>query len=797
MKKTILPGLALVIAIFLFSVAANAQALDTVLKKHGEQYQPERAYLHYDKSTYYPGETIWFKAYLMEDIYPAFGSKTFYLDWVGENGQLLSHTVWPLIEGASAGQFTIPSTYTGGAIHVRGYTKWMLNFDTSFLYTKNIRVLSKTPVNATAAKAAIPTLQFFPEGGELVAGVPNKIAFKANDQWGRPVNVKGEVRDNKGAVVQSFASVHDGLGALSMLPQAGNTYTARWKDAKGTEHTTTLPAVKASGISMQVTQSPGRRSVLLYATPGSPESPAKLNLVGTMNGRMAFRTTADLSPRGNTLKIIPTQSFPTGILTITVFDAGWKPLAERITFINNNDYSFPTQMTVEHWGLSKRARNEIRITVPDSLEANLSISVTDAEIEHDSSHTIMSELLLSGYLKGEVYNPSYYFSGNSDTVQQHLDLVMLTHGWRRFNWDNLVKGVLPTITYPKDTSYLTVSGQIYGATRGQVGAGDNIVLILKENDTSSKMVFLPIDQKGVFADPELMFFDTLQVYYQVKSKILRGADVRFMTSRLPAPTYGPTGTRLSVFPPLSDTTGQYRHSLLAGESLRLAQSNNARMMENITVTAKAKTPLQQIDEKYTRGLFSGPDAVQFDLINNPALGHINILDYLSGRVAGLQITGGGESIQWRGGQPQIYLDEIATDVDMIRSVPVSDIAYIKVFRPPFVGSGGGGGSGAIAIYTRKGGDVASTPGKGLDRNTIAGYTAIRQFYSPNYSTIDRRNEARDVRTTLYWNPMVLTSAKNRSVVLRFYNNDTAKAFRVVIEGMTREGLLTRYVEMME
>jgi hypothetical protein len=91
-------------------------------------------------------------------------------------------------------------------------------------------------------------------------------------------------------------------------------------------------------------------------------------------------------------------------------------------------------MTVEHWGLNKRARNEIQITVPDSLPANFSVAVTDASIDTDSSDNIISHLLLTGDIKGQVYNPSHYFLNTSDSINQHLDLVMLTHGWRRFNW---------------------------------------------------------------------------------------------------------------------------------------------------------------------------------------------------------------------------------------------------------------------------------------------------------------------------------------------------------------------------
>ena len=128
-------------------------------------------------------------------------------------------------------------------------------------------------------------------------------------------------------------------------------------------------------------------------------------------------------------------------------------------------------------------------------------------------------------------------------------------------------------------------------------------------------------------------------------------------------------------------------------------------------------------------MFSGGDAYTFDLVNDRLTSAaMNIFSYLQGRVAGLQITnqGNNTSLSWRGGTPQVYIDEIPTDVSMIQNIPVTDIAYVKVFRPPFMGGMGGAG-GAIVIYTRRGDDVKQEEGRGVDKTTIAGYTALREF----------------------------------------------------------------------
>lgn len=782
----------------LLILQGHSQGIDSVLERYAADFQPEKTWLHFDKSSYYPGETIWFKAYLMETLFPATESKTLYIDWIGENGSLLSHSVAPLVDGTTNGQLEIPSGYTGQFIHVQAYTKWMLNFDTAFLYSRDIRIL---PGNPTAARpvrpAVIATLELFPEGGDMIAGVSNRIAFKASDQWGRPLQIKGVVQDNKGATIDSLRILHDGMGSFYLNPRQDQNYVVKWTDQKGEVHKTALPTAKTSGISMQVTNRDNRCTVNLYGTDQLSETQKTVHLVGTINQRMAFKTEVPIT-QGGVRRIIPTGNLPSGIMTITVFDQSWNAMAERIVFINNHDFSFEPSMEVKHWGLGKRKKNEIQITLPDSLQAaSLSISVTDASIEKDTTNNVISHFMLTSDIKGRVNNPAYYFSGNSDSVARHLDLVMLTHGWRRFKWEDVTSGKLPRITYPRDTGYLSLSGKVFGVAKGQLSGKESIVLLVKA-DSTSKMFIMPIQTDGSFNDPDIVFFDTVKVYYSLKSKFLRQAEARFMTERLPAPNYSAFIKNFLPPHPLSDTIGTYRHSLLAAQAARIRDMNKGKMMENITVTARQKTTIQAMEERYPSGMFKGGDGYQFDLANDPAsAAYMNVLNYLQGKVAGLQIstTEGTASLSWRGGSPQLYLDEAPVDADLISTVPVTDIAYVKVFRPPFMG-GFNGGNGAIAVYTRRGNDSQNRPGTGLSSNTIAGYTPIRQFYSPNYDRFDPRNEQPDTRTTLYWNPLV-TTIKSKPVVISFFNNDSTKAFRVVIEGMSKEGLITHYEQIME
>jgi hypothetical protein len=124
---------------------------------------------------------------------------------------------------------------------------------------------------------------------------------------------------------------------------------------------------------------------------------------------------------------------------------------------------------------------------------------------------------------------------------------------------------------------------------------------------------------------------------------------------------------------------------------------------------------------------------------------------------------------------------------------MSEIAMVKVIDPPFIGANGNGQGGAISVYLKKG--VSASSVKGLDAVNIAGYSPIKEFYSPDYSSTN--SDSSDLRKTLYWNPFVVTDKTHRRILLPFYNNDMTKRMRVIIEGCNEEGKLTRVEKIIQ
>ena len=252
------------------------------------------------------------------------------------------------------------------------------------------------------------------------------------------------------------------------------------------------------------------------------------------------------------------------MLQVTLFDEDYRPLAERAVFVNNNDYRFRPGMRITTKGVGKRERNVLEIEVEDTLLSNMSLAVTDAGLVTDTATNIVSDLLLSGEVKGYVHQPAQYFDSDEDSVKHFLDLVMMTHGWRRIDWKNVTDGKMPAITYPKETDYMQLKGSIYGIQDKNVLKNENMFLIFKGKKEGNQTLMLPIDQNKEFIQKGFLFFDTLQVYYQLtgNKSLSNRMTINFQTGLLPVLFKAYNGI----------ATEPYTWSYSVEDSLRLARS---------------------------------------------------------------------------------------------------------------------------------------------------------------------------------------------------------------------------------
>lgn len=792
-----------------YGQVASIQALKSSIDNYSAGHIIENAYIQYDKPVYNPGETIWFKAYILTAEGATRVSKNLYVDFIDTTGAILMHGVYPVQISAAAGNFDIPAKYRQRSIHVRAYTRWMLNFDSAFLYDKDIRIIQPPPPGSkpVAKPVTIAGVQFFPEGGDCIAGIKTKLAFKASYNNGMPANIHGTVVNSKGEVVDTFTTMHDGMGYFYLTAQPGETYTAQWQDEQGATYTTALPAVKTDGASLQLSQSKTNVGLLITRSYNAPATYTKMHIVAAMQQQAVYIAPVDLDKTTVSSGNIPLSQLSTGILQVTLLDSTWQPVAERIIFINKNDYSFKPAVHFDTTGIGKREKNVLVIDVPDTLDGNLSVSVTDAGVGTDSTDDIVARFMLTGQLKGNVYHPSQYFAATSDSVAQQLDLVMLTNGWRRFKINEIIAGTVPPLLYAADTNYLTLGGKVAGVKPGKQKQAASIMAIVtgvKPGDSAKTYLMMPINNDGTFAQPNFSFYDTLRVFYQLtppKITWLNNNDGVTFSSALAAPKdiyYN----KLNPIYNGVDTTGNYYNAMLAVQQARLAELLKQTTLQNVTVWARVKTRLDTLDESYTSGMFSGGANVsgQFDVLRDP-LGQSapDAFHYLLYKMPLLTFADTSTPSGFRNPGYALFINEVQRTVEDVKALSGQDIAYIKIFRPPsFVGNFGRAIGGAVAIYTVKGGEEPRGYANwGLPEKRVVGYTLTKEFYSPDYAIDSVMHVTTDIRSTLYWNPWVLITGKHHTARLPFYNNDITKKMRVVIEGIDGNGRLARVEKLVE
>jgi hypothetical protein len=780
---------------------SRAQVYDSTLNVYDEEFPLEKIHIQFDRTMYNAGETLFYKLYILSGVEWTSLSKNVYLDFYDNNGAFIKETAAPLFQSSAKGSFDVPGDYKGSFIHVKAYTRWMLNDDSVFLYERNIPINIAKETNLKTITSQLTKVEVFPEGGVLVNDLKSRVAFKATNPAGAPVFIKGFLVNNKNKVLDTLKVAHDGMGSFKLKPVAGESYQLNWVDENGKKGSSNIMPALPSGVIMNVTMDSEKAYVTVERSFDVPDNFKKMKMLVHQNQRVLYKVDFKGEERIAQKASLPIEELPTGVVQISLFTDDWKPIAERIILVNNRLHEFNAQVSIQIANVNKRGKNVIEVYVKDTTAANMSMAITDASLVMPEQQTIYSDFLLSNDIRGRVHNPAYYFSSDADSVAAHLDLVMLTNGWRKFDWEKIKNAVLPKQIYPVETDLMKLTGKVY-ASAGTKGAEDLLLnLIVLRKDSSKKMMFLPVGKNGVFEDKTAFFYDTSKIYYSINGKSKNNSYAIHFDNGLLNQNFNKIKVEADPFNNWMDSLARIKLNAILEEQERQKKSLAAMTLSEVVVKSRAKSPIQLLEEKYATGLFSGGDGISFDLSSDAnMISSIDILTYLQAKVPGLNISlnGSQPSATWRGSNTEFFLDEMPTSIDQVQLLSVSNIAYIKAIRPPFFGAFGGGSGGAISIYSKRGSynKGENVNNKGMEYSVLGGYSVFKEFYNPTYDKPAEGFEA-DNRATLYWNPYLLTNKKSSRVRIEFYNNDISKKLQIVLEGMNANGRLARVVKYIE
>lgn len=766
----------------------------------------EKAYLHFDRPYpyYVAGDVMYFKAYVtMGELHQLSTiSGILHVDLIGNNNALLQTKTILLSSGLGWGDFTLPDTLQKGTYRIRAYTNYMRNGDHAYFFNKNISVSSINNVDRVAAvnkKAGQPSLQFFPEGGNMVTDVHTKVAFKAVGVDGLGIDLKGAILDDANTEVAKISSSHFGMGTFEFIPEEGKKYKAKVTYSNGTQATVNLPDAAAKGIALAVnTNDPSKISIEIRANRAyyKENLNKEVNLLVYWSGSVKkVNTKLDNEVLGLDL---PTAGMKTGIMQVTLFSDKGEPLSERLAFIQNPDL-LNLAVTSNKPSFAKRENVLLNFNAKNTegpAKGSFSVSVIDESkilVDENAESTILTNILLTSDLKGYVEKPNYYFANVNNETRGNLDALMLTQGYRRFVWKQLLAdNSTTTAAVYKPEQAINLTGKV--KTRAGVPLPNLQVNLVPNGGGALKTA--TTDAQGNFQFNDMVFETGKSFLLKTDSKSGKNAAVVTLDIPDAGATIDPANEMDASYNSSADILASLQNGQKAGEMIA---SNDSRVyLKDDRVVGPKKTAA------YRSSNLGGPGHAD-QVINGDSFANApSLVTALNGVARDVDFVNGvpflktGQVLQKNTlgvNQMLIVVDGIVggRSIDDIPPRVVETVEILKEGNSSIYGVAGGGG--VIVITTRQNLAGAATISKemspGVYSFTPAGFYKAKEFYSPQYNVADA-SKAPDNRTTIYWNPNVVTDSGGNGAV-SFFNADGTGTYRVVIEGIDVNGNLGRQV----
>lgn len=758
-------------------------------------HTPPLLFVHTDKGLYATGDHLWFSTYALDPAryLPVSGQaeSALQVDLIAPDGRLVQHQWLRMTDGRVGGNFRLADTLASGMYRLRAYTisdtltsepTFTCSFPVYNIQRPTVASQTSQSVVRQTGKPGVPALpihslaiQFLPEGGRWLAGRPGKLGIKAVQPNGHGRAISGRIVDQRGTEVIRFITNPLGMGHVLLTPQAGQHYLAYIDPQAGVNTSPVdLPAVDLAGWSLaaDACSDSTRLLVTVRATGHDQNEPVYVTLQN--RDQVVYYQKWQL-PKGEAQFALPTTTLLPGVCRLTLWDHTGQARAERLVFVPER--TSPVQMRI----ILDKSRFAPRETVAISFQlrdgdtnpvaAFWSASVTDDDqLPLDTTRAdLRTHLLLTGELRGTIESPSTYLEAGQSGA---IDDLLLTQGRRR----------LPATQSTDSTGGWTLSGHVRNRQKRLM---PNTPVLLSLEQGGQQMVrTLFTDAQGHFQLNGLMIDDTVQVRARAIGPGESGAVVT-----LDAP--GMPGAALSWGDPNSE---QPLARFLASARTRQTafpafyRDTTARQLEEVIV--RASKPVAERPPDVQRASIHG-EADGVLTVNKTLASSFTTMDQLLRLVPGVQLVNGAIRIRsystFGNLAPPLYLiDGVYADEATVNQLIPHEVVRIELLKNASASIYGvRGANGVIAIYTRKGDPEKAIKTTSL-ATTVRGFVAPREFYVPRYDRPGLRPDA-DKRDVLYWKPLGQTGADGLATLL-FPLSDTAQRIRLVVQGITTEGV---------
>ncbi|GAA4031432.1 hypothetical protein GCM10022409_14570 [Hymenobacter glaciei] len=761
---------------------APADSLDRIgrqVRRHEQRDPHEKLFLHLDRPVYLSGETMWFSVYAADGTTarPLPLSSVAYVEVLDTKHQPVLQGKVALREATGQGSFVLPAALPAGRYTVRAYTSWMRNFGPDTYFHTAVTVINTFTASGTAAKdSATADVQFFPEGGNLVRGLRSRVAFKVTDKAGRGVAATGKVLNQRGAVVATFQTLHRGMGSFAFTPAVGtDAYTAVVLLPNGQPVTRPLPRVFDQGYVLHLEQpDPAHLTLTVSANPATN---ATVYLLGHSRQQVAMAKRLILVNGQGTLAVDPSTLLD-GVSHFTVFTGAQQPVCERLYF-RAPQRTLAIAARADKPQYSAREKVQVQVSAADQqtpLAANLSMAV----YRLDSLNTtplpgIDRSLWLTSELAGTVEDPDYYFTANSPTALEATDNLLLTQGWSRFKWEDVLAATPKPMEFRPEPHGLVARAQLAQAGSGQ--PRPNVTTFLASPSLVTRLSNARSNDRGIVQFELADFSGPRDLVLQAdpsqdstsRLTLLDPFSARYASTAGPAvgvlPRFERDYTRRHLQAQVQQAfAGKYR-SRFAVEPVDslpfFGRPSESYLLDKFT---RFKT-MEEVMREYVPGVL-----VRISKGNY----HLLVVDKVNKTVLE--------------NNPMVLLDGVPVfNMNKIMAINPLKIRKLEVVDSRYF-HGSSMYDGIVNLSTYKG----DLEGFELDPRVLVqqyeGVQRQREFYAPRYDTPQStQSRLPDLRNLLYWNPAIRTTATG-VVPLEFYTGDQAGRYLVVLQGLAANGL---------
>lgn len=656
-----------------------------------------------------------------------------------------------------------------------------------------ITVFYKDSINDYKRSYVIPTanefdVQLFPEGGEIVMGMTNCVAYKAIGANGLGIDVEGTLYDNEDKKLSDFKTTHLGMGKFCYYPDSEHRYYVVFKTAKGETRKINLPRSTPNGYALAAVQKYGKILVSIRSELGRMVNDS-LTLMGHVRGRVFYR-----EPIGGFTPsvLFDSKDIEPGVAHFVLLNKKNEAISERLLFIRQQR---PASFLVDYYNPVNAKRDqvtcvfEVRGTDRKPLNnASFSVAIIDAGVVPSDStgENIVSNLLLNTDIKGYIEKPGLYFDPKYENANEGLDLLMLTQAWRRFDINKAVKGELDLPEHDMERAF-EISGQV------NVGEADKPLKGIQVIAMAPKIGYInttETDKEGFFFFKNLAFPENTQFTIQTRHKngLKEKVNIVLDEQKLPEAFE-------SIFPaegvtPITDI-------YLQAANEKYFYENGTRSVYSKTRGLLAYTPEKPVEERFD------PEYQYSD--EEYVLEGTYLLDKDSTSLASLlkkipALNGWNENLQPKTSSqnnsheeiiigPRFAVDGNIFSYNEVKNIDVKALESVQVLKSRFGTESKNPLNNSLIVLSFKGDNpLAESAEKQNTLTTLPqGYSSNVQFYVPKYEFRSvRENPLPDARTTIAWIPDIRTGATGKGM-FTFRMADKLSVYRIELEGITEQG----------